>query len=46
MRYVYPQEMKRLLDAHGFLIEAVYEDWKETPISSKSTNMVYICRKA
>lgn len=45
LRYVFPQEMARLLSTHGFEILHVYSDWQETPISNTSTEMVYVCRK-
>ncbi|AJD92926.1 hypothetical protein JMA_36090 [Jeotgalibacillus malaysiensis] len=45
LRYVYPKEMERLLDLHGFEILNVYEDWKETPVKNESYEMVYVCRK-
>lgn len=46
LRYVFPKEMERLLIAHGFEIVHVFSDWKETPISQNSYEMVYVCRKA
>ncbi|UCZ53490.1 class I SAM-dependent methyltransferase [Bacillus shivajii] len=45
LRYVFPKEMERLLDAHGFEILHVYEDWNETPITNDSNEMVYVCKK-
>ncbi|WP_313804991.1 class I SAM-dependent methyltransferase [Cytobacillus sp.] len=45
LRYVFPREMERLLSAHGFEIVSVYQDWNKTPITAKSTEMVYVCKK-
>ncbi|QFT90736.1 Glycine/sarcosine N-methyltransferase [Bacillus sp. THAF10] len=45
LRYTYPQEMKRLLDQHGFEMVALYQDWNETPITSESYEMIYVVRK-
>lgn len=45
LRYVFPKEMERLLARHGFEIVHVYQDWKETPITNDSYEMVYVCRK-
>ncbi|XKE67239.1 class I SAM-dependent methyltransferase [Jeotgalibacillus malaysiensis] len=45
LRYVYPKEMERLLDLHGFKVLNVYEDWKETPVKNESYEMIYVCRK-
>ncbi|MCC3356050.1 class I SAM-dependent methyltransferase [Bacillus sp. REN16] len=45
LRYVYPQEMDRLLKGNGFEILAVYKDWHETPLTEDSHQMIYVCRK-
>ncbi|QKS73043.1 methyltransferase domain-containing protein [Paenalkalicoccus suaedae] len=45
LRYVFPKEMERLLEGHGFEIEAVYGDWQETPATGESAEMVYLCRR-
>ncbi|MEH7236717.1 class I SAM-dependent DNA methyltransferase [Bacillus sp. JJ1562] len=45
LRYVFPQEMDRLLKGNGFEILAVYKDWKETPLTEGSHQMIYVCRK-
>lgn len=46
LRYVFPKEMERLLSMHGFEIVEVYGDWKETPFTNHSNEMVYVCRKS
>jgi SAM-dependent methyltransferase len=45
LRYVYPKEMERILSANGFEIQHLYGDWNESPISTDSHQMVYVCRK-
>ncbi|MUK87991.1 methyltransferase domain-containing protein [Ornithinibacillus sp. L9] len=45
LRYVYPKEMERLLNQHGFNIVEIYEDWHGTPISNQSKQMIYVCKK-
>ncbi|KIL42787.1 hypothetical protein KP77_34170 [Jeotgalibacillus alimentarius] len=45
LRYVYPKEMERLLIAHGFEIVHLYQDWKETPVTNESYEMIYVCKK-
>jgi len=45
LRYVYPQELKRLLTIHKLEVVAVYEDWNKTTLKNGSQNMVCICRK-
>lgn len=45
LRYVFPKEMERLLALHGLEIVHVYQDWKESPITNDSYEMVYVCRK-
>ncbi len=45
LRYTYPKEMERLLESNSFEIVGAYGDWKGTPISKNSLEMVYICRK-
>ncbi len=45
LRYVYPQELNRLLTSHKLEVVAVYEDWDKTPLKNGSQNMVCICRK-
>ncbi|MCH1626429.1 class I SAM-dependent methyltransferase [Ferdinandcohnia quinoae] len=45
LRYVFPQEMERIMAANGFEILEVYQDWKETPISNDSYQMIYVCKK-
>ncbi|WP_437828106.1 class I SAM-dependent methyltransferase [Niallia taxi] len=45
LRYVFPQEIERLLFAFGFEILHLYSDWNETPITNDSYEMIYVCRK-
>ncbi|MGE8207283.1 class I SAM-dependent methyltransferase [Heyndrickxia sp. NPDC080065] len=45
LRYVFPKEMERILIAHGFEISHLFSDWKETPITNESYEMIYVCRK-
>ncbi|MEI2465203.1 class I SAM-dependent methyltransferase [Niallia taxi] len=45
LRYVFPQEMERLLFAFGFEILHQYSDWNETPITNDSYELIYVCRK-
>ncbi|RFB13656.1 class I SAM-dependent methyltransferase [Bacillus sp. HNG] len=46
LRYVFPQEMDRLLKGNGFEIVGVYKDWNETPLTEDSQQIIYVCRKA
>ncbi|MGN7115737.1 methyltransferase domain-containing protein [Lysinibacillus odysseyi] len=45
LRYVFPKEMERLLEKHGFEIIEVYGDWMETPLTSEHYEMIYVCQK-
>ena len=45
LRYVFPKEMERIMNANGFEILHLYSDWKETPITNNSYEMVYVCKK-
>lgn len=45
LRYVLPQEMKRLLEGHGFTILHAYSDWNKTPMHAKSKQLIYVCKK-
>ncbi|ATP40205.1 SAM-dependent methyltransferase [Solibacillus sp. R5-41] len=45
LRYVFPKEMERLLNAQGFEILHLYKDWKETPVTNDSYEMIYVCKK-
>ncbi|MEH7381033.1 class I SAM-dependent methyltransferase [Bacillus sp. JJ1533] len=45
LRYVFPQEMDRLLKGNGFEILAVYKDWNETPLTEDSHQMIYVCKR-
>ncbi|WP_449537653.1 class I SAM-dependent methyltransferase [Ferdinandcohnia sp. Marseille-Q9671] len=46
LRYVFPQEMERLLNTHGFEIIGRYKDWKGSPLIQDSQQMVYVCKKS
>jgi SAM-dependent methyltransferase len=45
LRYVYPQEMGRLLKQNGFEIIEVYGSWCKDYLQDDSTEMIYICQK-
>ncbi|MFD1778553.1 class I SAM-dependent methyltransferase [Fredinandcohnia salidurans] len=45
LRYVFPQEMNRLLKQNGFEILGVYKDWNESLLTQDSHQMIYVCRK-
>ncbi|WP_277586609.1 class I SAM-dependent methyltransferase [Psychrobacillus antarcticus] len=45
LRYTYPKEMERLLTENGLDILHVYKDWKGSPLSRDSDEMIYVCRK-
>lgn len=44
LRYSFPQEMERLVNANGFEIVQVYGDWDENELHAESISMVYVCR--
>ncbi|WP_339146606.1 class I SAM-dependent methyltransferase [Sutcliffiella sp. BMC8] len=45
LRYVFPLEMRRLINVHGFRILHEYGDWNKSPLTPKSPQMVYVCQK-
>ncbi|OZU89568.1 SAM-dependent methyltransferase [Virgibacillus indicus] len=45
LRYVFPQEMERLINANGFQILHLFGNWKEAPISNDSKEMICVCKK-
>jgi ubiquinone/menaquinone biosynthesis C-methylase UbiE len=45
LRYVYPQEMDRLLIQNGFDIIEVYGSWGKDSVQGSSTEMIYVCKK-
>ncbi|MFA9558273.1 class I SAM-dependent methyltransferase [Evansella sp. AB-rgal1] len=45
LRYVFPQEMERMLFSNGFEIEHIYKDWAGNPITNDSYEMIYVCKK-
>ncbi|WP_349409863.1 class I SAM-dependent methyltransferase [Pseudalkalibacillus sp. SCS-8] len=45
LRFVYPKEMERLLHYNGYEIVNSYGDWQENPLTNRSSQMIYVCRK-
>jgi len=45
LRYTYPQEMERLLTGSGFDILETYGSWDGSPLTGRSSAMIYVCRK-
>lgn len=45
LRYVFPLEMRRLLNQHGFNILHENGDWRKNPLTKHSIQMVYVCQK-
>lgn len=45
LRYTYPEEMKRLIQGHGFEITGIYQDWNKTPLTGEAYGMVLVCKK-
>lgn len=45
LRYVFPKEMKRLLEKHGFDILELYGDWQEARLTAEHQEMIYVCQK-
>lgn len=45
LRYVFPLEMRRLINVHGFRILHEYGDWKKGSLTPKSPQMIYVCQK-
>lgn len=43
--YVFPKEMERILFLNGFETVNIYKDWKETPITNDSHEVIYVCKK-
>ncbi|WP_100372353.1 class I SAM-dependent methyltransferase [Bacillus sp. FJAT-45037] len=46
LRYVFPQEMVRLLSQHGFEIVHSYRNWHKQPLHTKGSEMIYVCMKS
>jgi SAM-dependent methyltransferase len=46
LRYTFPQEMEALLHYNGFLVVERYGDWDQSPLSSESRSMLYVCQQA
>ncbi|TYS55888.1 class I SAM-dependent methyltransferase [Sutcliffiella horikoshii] len=45
LRYVFPLEMRRLLNEHGFKVLHEYGDWNKSLLTANSPQMVYVCQK-
>jgi hypothetical protein len=37
--------LRRLLEAHGFDVEATYGDWERSPLTADTREMVIVSRK-
>lgn len=46
LRYVFPLEMKRLLEQNGFITVNVFSSWGKAPLNNDSSEMIYVCKKA
>lgn len=44
LRYVYPMELRRLLDSHGFELMSLYGSWKKDDFKTDSISMIVHCR--
>ena len=44
LRYTYPQELLRLIEAHSFELVALYGDWGKAALTKDSPSMVVHCR--
>ncbi|GLC89538.1 class I SAM-dependent methyltransferase [Lysinibacillus piscis] len=44
LRYTYPLELQRLIEAHGFEIVALYGSWKKEEFHKDSPSMIVHCR--
>ncbi|MFD1451787.1 class I SAM-dependent methyltransferase [Oceanobacillus sojae] len=44
LRYVYPMELYRLLDSHGFELINLYGSWKKDTFVKDSTSMIVHCQ--
>ncbi len=45
LRYVFPLEMRRLINEHGFKLLHEYGDWNKNSLTPNSSQMVYVCQK-
>jgi SAM-dependent methyltransferase len=45
LRYVFPKEMERILLSNGLEIVNIFKDWKESPITNDSYELIYVCKK-
>lgn len=45
LRYTYPMELKRLLEAHEFELVQLYGTWKKLEFTKDSPQMIVHCRK-
>lgn len=46
LRYTYPQELARTLEANGFELLHLYEDWSGASLQPASLSMVAVCQRA
>ncbi|MCY9514623.1 hypothetical protein [Paenibacillus apiarius] len=46
LRYTYPQELQRTLEANAFRLLHRYEGWTESPLLRECGTMVIVCQKA
>lgn len=44
--YFWPREVRALLEATGFEVEAFYGGWSDEPLTTNSTVQVWVARKA
>lgn len=45
LRFVFPQEMERLLKENKFIILNAFGSWDKIPLNVDSSEMVYVCKK-
>ncbi len=44
LRYIFPMELHRLLDSHGFELINLYGSWKKDAFTKDSISMIVHCR--
>ena len=42
MTYMYPRELQRLLQAHGFTVDAIYGDYDRSPVTPESPRIIAV----
>lgn len=45
LRYVFPQEMERIIQSNGFTVSDAYGSWDKEPLCDSSNEMIYVCKK-